>query len=196
LFILPWPIFLFFYWQDISSTFRGPFWAKLSYVKGGGQSQSKVSPVSESNPAREQRFLNDALKRARNLEAEYPGSSFEKTLMSYGQNGKYLVLVDGPFGNLSEGFNVLVDFLARVRAFRQINRWKMSPNWALALNRHALTQQFGSLAALLWAQHISGRFRCAVSKDTNRLTGTDTDFVRFFSNRRRGGFRGRFVPGA
>ena len=116
--------------------------------------------------------------------------------MSYGQDGKYLVLVDGPFGNLSEGFNVLVDFLARVRAFRQINRWKMSPNWALALNRHALTQQFGSLAALLWAQHISGRFRCAVSKDTNRLTGTDTDFVRFFSNRRRGGFRGRFVPGA
>ena len=116
--------------------------------------------------------------------------------MSYGQDGKYLVLVDGPFGNLSEGFNVLVDFLARVWAFRQINRWKMSPNWALALNRHALTQQFGSLAALLWAQHISGRFRCTVSKDTNRLTGTDTDFVRFFSNRRRGGFRGRFVPGA
>ena len=105
-------------------------------------------------------------------------------------------IVDGPFGNLSEGFNVLVDFLARVRAFRQINRWKMSPNWALALNRHALIQQFGSLAALLWAQHISGRFRCAVSKDTNRLTGTDTDFVRFYSNRRRGGFRGRFVPGA
>ena len=116
--------------------------------------------------------------------------------MLYGQHGKYLVLVDGPFGNLSEGFNVLVDFLARVRAFRQINRWKMSPNWALALNRHALTQRFGSLAALLWAQHISGRFRCAVSKDTNRLTGTDTDFVRLFSNRRRGGFRGRFVPGA
>ena len=155
-----------------------------------------VASLNESNEAREQRFLNDTLRRARKLDAEYPGSSFEQTLMSYGQNGKYLVLVDGPFGNLSEGFNVLVDFLARVRAFRQINRWKMSPNWALALNRHALTQQFGSLAALLWAQHISGRFRCAVSKDTNRLTGADTDFVRLFSNRRRGGFRGRFVPGA
>ena len=155
-----------------------------------------VASLNESNEARAQRFLNDILRRARNLDAEYPGSSFEQTLLSYGQNGKYLVLVDGPFGNLSEGFNVLVDFLARVRAFRQINRWKMSPNWALALNRHALTQRFGSLAALLWAQHISGRFRCAVSKDTNRLTGTDTDFVRLFSNRRRGGFRGRFVPGA
>ena len=70
--------------------------------------------------------------------------------------------------------------MARIRAFRQINRWQMNPKWALALNRHALTQRFGSLAALLWAQHISGRFRCAVSKDTNRLTGTDTDFARFF----------------
>ena len=74
---------------------------------------------NESNEAWEQRFLNDALRRARKLDAEYPGSSFEQTLMSYGRDGKFLVLVDGPFGNLSEGFNVLVDFLARVRAFRQ-----------------------------------------------------------------------------
>ena len=155
-----------------------------------------VASLSESNEARERRFLNDVLRRAQNLDAEFPGSSFEQTLLSFGQNGKYLVLVDGPFANLSEGFKVLVDFLARVRAFRQINRWQMNPKWALALNRHALTQRFGSLAALLWAQHISGRFRCAVSKDTNRLTGTDTDFERLFSNRRRGGFRGGFVPGA
>ena len=155
-----------------------------------------VARLSESNEARERRFLNDTLRRAQNLDVEFPGSSFEQTLMSFGQNGKYLVLVNGPFGDLSEGFKVLVDFLARIRAFRQINRWQMNPKWALALNRHALTQRFGSLAALLWAQHISGRFRCAVSKDTNRLTGTDTDFARFFSNRRRGGFRGGFVPGA
>ena len=132
------------------------------------------------NEAREQRFLDDVLKRALTLDIKFAGSTFEQTLKSFGQNGKYLVLVDGPFANLSEGFIVLVDFLARVRAFRQISRWKMNPNWALALNRHALTQQFGSLATLLWAQHISGRFRCAVSKDTNKLTGTDTDFLRIF----------------
>jgi len=155
-----------------------------------------VASLNESNEAREQRFLNDVLKRARTLDSKFPGSTFEQTLKSFGQNGKYLVLVDGPFANLSEGFIVLVDFLARLRAFRQISRWKMNPNWALALNRHALTQQFGSLATLLWAQHISGRFRCAVSKDTNRLTGTDTDFLRVFSNRRLAGFRGRFLPGA
>ncbi len=98
---------------------------------------------------------------------------FEQTLKSFGRNGQLLVLVDGPFANLSEGFIALVDFLARVRAFRQISRWKMNYNWSLALNRHALTQQFGSLAAILWAQHISVRFQCAASKDTNRLTGTE-----------------------
>ena len=59
-----------------------------------------VASLNESNEAREQRFLNDVLRRARNLDAKYPGSSFEQTLMSYGQNGKYLVLVDGPFANL------------------------------------------------------------------------------------------------
>ena len=155
-----------------------------------------VASLGESNEAREKRFLNDTLRRVQHLDVEFPGSSFEQTLMSFGQNGKYLVLVNGPFANLSEGFKVLVDLLARVRAFRQINRWQMNPKWALALNRHALTQRFGSLAALLWAQHISGRFRCAVSKDTNRLTGTDTDFERLFSNRCRGGFRGGFVPSA
>ena len=155
-----------------------------------------VASLGESNEAREKRFLDDTLRRVQHLDVEFPGSSFEQTLMSFGQNGKYLVLVNGPFANLSEGFKVLVDLLARVRAFRQINRWQMNPKWALALNRHALTQRFGSLAALLWAQHISGRFRCAVSKDTNRLTGTDTDFERLFSNRCRGGFRGGFVPSA
>ena len=136
------------------------------------------------------------LKRARTLDSKFPGSTSEQTLKSFGQNGKYLILVNGPFTNLSEGFIVLVNFWARVRAFRQNSRWKINPDWALAFNRHALTHQICSLATLLCAQHIRGRFRHKVSKVTNRLTGTDTDFLRFFPNRRRGGFRGRFVPGA
>ena len=96
-----------------------------------------VACLNESNKAREQRLLDDVLKRARTLDSEFPGSTFEQTLKSFGQNGKSLVLVDGTFTNLSEGFIVLADFLARVRAFRQISRWKINPNWALALIRQA-----------------------------------------------------------
>ena len=52
-------------------------------------------------PVKEGFLGNDTLRRAQNLGVEFPGSSFEQTLMSFGQNGKYLVLVNGPFGNLS-----------------------------------------------------------------------------------------------
>ena len=43
-----------------------------------------VARLSESNEARERRFLNDTLRRAQNLDVEFPGSSFEQTLMSFG----------------------------------------------------------------------------------------------------------------
>ena len=81
--------------------------------------------VNKPNEAREQRFLNDLLKRARTLDSDFQGLKFEQTLKSFDQNGKHLVLVNGPFAYLSEGFIVLVDFLARPRAFRQINCWKI-----------------------------------------------------------------------
>ena len=66
-----------------------------------------VACLNESNEARVQRFLNEILKRTRTPDCKFPGSTFEQTLKSFGQNGKYLVLVDGPFANLSEGFIAL-----------------------------------------------------------------------------------------
>ena len=36
-----------------------------------------VACLIESNEARELRFLNDVLKRARTLDSEFPGSTFE-----------------------------------------------------------------------------------------------------------------------
>ena len=55
-----------------------------------------VACINESNEAREQRFLNDVLKRIRTLDSKFQGSTFEQTLKSFGLNGKYLVLVDAP----------------------------------------------------------------------------------------------------
>ncbi len=100
--------------------------------------------------------------------------------MSYDQNGKYVALVDGPLANLSEGIYVLSTiWLHGFALFVKSSGGKISHNWALALYCHAKTQQFGALAALLWAQHINISFRCAVSKDTIRLAGTDTDLSVF-----------------
>jgi hypothetical protein len=54
--------------------------------------------------ARAQKFQSDVEKRARDLDSKYPGSTFTQRLKSYGKDGKYLVLVVGPFANLSDDF--------------------------------------------------------------------------------------------
>ena len=143
--------------------------------------------------ARAQQVQADTEKRAHDLDLKYPGSTFTQVLKSHGKDGRYLVLVVGPFANLSDDFMVLCDFLGRVRAFRAINNWNISPKHALALNRHILVSHFGHLASLVWAQLILGRFRDAVLSDSAQVpTGSDA----LFTDPRRGGYRGRYVPGA
>ena len=50
-----------------------------------------------SNLVYNAQFQSDVKKRVRDLDAQFPGSTFERVLNSYGADGKYLVLVDGPF---------------------------------------------------------------------------------------------------
>ncbi len=50
------------------------------------------------------------------------------------EDGRYLVLVVGPFANLSDDFMVLCDFLGRARALKAINSLNISPKHALAMN--------------------------------------------------------------
>ena len=63
----------------------------------------KVTVEARANLVR-----SDLKKRAEDLDARYPGYTFVQELSSY---GKYLVLVSGPFANLSCDFNPLVDSL-------------------------------------------------------------------------------------
>ena len=69
--------------------------------------------------ARAQKFQSDVEKRARDLDSKYPGSTFTQVLWQ-GRQVKYLVLVVGPFANLSDDFMVLCDFLGRVSELRAI----------------------------------------------------------------------------
>ena len=72
-----------------------------------------------------------------------------------------MILVVGPFANLSDDFMVLCDFLGRVRALRTLSSWNVNPKHELAMNRHILVSHFGHVAALAWARLILGRFRDA-----------------------------------
>jgi hypothetical protein len=118
-------------------------------------------------------------------------------LKSHGKDGRYLVLVVGPFANLSDDFMVLCDFLGRARALKAINSWYISPKHALAMNRHILVSHFGHLASLVWAKLILGRFRDAVLPDFSRFpAGSDDYLSAFFTDPRHGRYCGRYVPGA
>ena len=145
--------------------------------------------------ARAQKFQSDVEKRVRDLDSKYPGSTFTQRLKSYGKDGKYLVLVVGPFANLSDDFMVLCDFLGRVRALRAINSWNINPKNALAMNRHILISRFGHLAALAWARLILSRFRDSVLPNfSSHDSGAFSDTC--FCDPHHGGYRGRHVPGA
>ena len=62
--------------------------------------------------ARVKKVQTDIQKRAEELDSRHPGSTFAQELRAY---GPYLVLVTGPFGNLSSDFKTFVDFIARER---------------------------------------------------------------------------------
>ena len=51
-----------------------------------------------------QQVQSDTEKRAHDLDLKYPGSTFTQVLKSHGKDGRYLVLVVGPFANLSDDF--------------------------------------------------------------------------------------------
>ncbi len=72
--------------------------------------------------ARAQQAQSYTEKRAHDLDLKYPGSTFTHALAlkSHGKDSRYLslVLVVGPFANLSEDFMALCDFLGRARALK------------------------------------------------------------------------------
>ena len=72
----------------------------------------KLASLLVSVQARARKVLADIKKRAEELNARHPGSTFVHELGLY----LYIALVTGPFGNLSSDFNLLVDFIARERA--------------------------------------------------------------------------------
>ena len=114
--------------------------------------------------------------RIKKLDSDFPGSAFEKTYRSYGENGRFLVLVIVPFADLPEDFAIRVCFLARRRATRLLDQWDTTPGQALALNRKALVHKFGHLASLLWARLILGRFQDVVPHTPFGATSNSSEF--------------------
>ena len=65
---------------------------KEALVEAKTLSHSAMTPN-----ARAAKFDRSSIARATKLDADYPGSTFRPVLRSFGVDGKYLVLVAGPF---------------------------------------------------------------------------------------------------
>ena len=102
------------------------------------------------------------MRHASSLDARYPGSTFEQELKSYGIDGALCVLVSGPFANLSEDFNHVLDLIAHEKAAAWLEKREMNPCTARALFRQGLVQRLGLLVMRGWSQLIIiERFRDA-----------------------------------
>ena len=101
------------------------------------------------------------------------------------------MLASKPFANLSEGFNHVVDLIAREKAAAWLEKRKMNPCAARALFRQELVQRLGLLVTRRWSELIIERFRDAATNLLGKYSGLD-----FSSNTRRGGYCGMNVLGA
>ncbi len=92
--------------------------------------------------------------------------NFRAELLPYGENGRFPILVAGPFSNMPDDFKVLVVFLARIRAMRLLHPWDTTPGIALALIETPLCKNLATWLPYfgLWARLILGRFRDVVSR--------------------------------
>ena len=77
---------------------------------------------------------------------------------AYGADGALCVLVSGPFANLSEDFNHVVDLIAHEKAVAWLEKQKMNPCAARALFRQGLVQRLGLLVMHGWSQLTIKRF--------------------------------------
>ena len=98
-------------------------------------------------------------------------ATFEYELKSYGIDGAICVLVSGPFTNLSEDFNHVVDLIAHEKAMAWLEKRKMNSCAARALFQQGLVQRLGLLVMRGWSQISIERFCDAV---TNLPTSSET----------------------
>ena len=94
-----------------------------------------LASLAMTPTARAQQVQSDTEKRAHNLDLKYPGSAFTQVLKSHGRDGRYLVLVVGPFANFFDELMVLCGFFGRACALKAISSWNcnISPKHVLAM---------------------------------------------------------------
>jgi len=132
-----------------------------------------------------------------NLDERNPGSTFVKTQKEF-NNGKYLALVLGPFGQFSKHASDVGDLVAQSRALIMMRHRKIKAEHAYGQCRAPVVSRVGLAGSLGWVRLILDRFRDAVCPHPDSsspfidLAVDEFNFESFGSQRRsdRGFWRG------
>ena len=131
-------------------------------------------------------------RRLRELDELNPGSTFVQTQKGY-NNGIYLALVLGSFGQFSPHASDLVDLVAQSRAILMMRYRKIRPQHAYGLCRAPVVSRLGLAGSLGWVRLILDRFRDAVCTHPDsstpfvNLENDEFNFESLDSQRRGGG---------
>jgi len=159
-----------------------------------------LASIGMSVEARAELIQQQYEKHAQELDARYPGSTFKKEKDTYGMGGLLCALVSGPFGNLSDDFNLVVDLIAREKATAWIEKRKVNPKAALALFKLGVVRRLGLFVTRGWSQLIIDRWRDAVVGRPLQSGGPSgaglNTGVAFSTSPRHSGYCGMNVPGA
>ena len=139
-----------------------------------------LASLKVSVEARANLLRSDFKKRAEDLKARHPGSTFAEELASY---GKYFVLISGPFANLSSDFKPLVEFISREGSLQTIEYRDFKLHVIFSMHKRALIRRIGLFLCRGWAlllfraQHIVDRWRDAVSPGSPPFASDDVDLL-------------------
>ena len=111
--------------------------------------------------ARAAQVQADLDRKHADLDNRNPGSTFVKTQKEY-NDGKYLALVLGPFGQYSLHASDIADLIAQSRALLIMRHRKIKAEHAYGLCRAPVVSRVGLAGSLGWVRLTLDRFRDAV----------------------------------
>ena len=134
----------------------------------GGSSGAYVTAPLERGAAidrRQQRGVNDYVKRARDLDNQIPGHQpdeegpFTKELKSYGNNGRVLIPVAGAFVEMSSDAHAIAELCASLQADQYCASHRAQPAAVRGMFRRRIYRTWGMKMHQGWARLLHDRLQ-------------------------------------
>ena len=103
------------------------------------------------------KIQRDVEQHAKKLDARDPCSRVHAELMSCGVRGQYVAVVVGRFGEFSKDFIKLRDYIARQRAYANVEHFNSSITYVMSMFKLSITSRWSLMTARGWTRLILDR---------------------------------------